>query len=85
MQALGKTLPYDQPLRKEGVAKVTLQGLTGRHGRKVKTGEAINHQKANKKKIFCHNHSRKLEPKNLNYKVENNNKTVCTKGFDKIQ
>ncbi len=27
VQALGETLPNDQPLRQKGVAKVTLQGL----------------------------------------------------------
>lgn len=30
VQALGETLPYDLPLRQEGVAKVTLQGLKER-------------------------------------------------------
>lgn len=30
VQALGETLPYDQPLGQEGVAKVTLQGLKER-------------------------------------------------------
>lgn len=45
VQALGKPLPYDQPLGQEGVAEVTLQGLRERHSRKVKTGLAINQKK----------------------------------------
>lgn len=46
VQALGKTLPYDQPLGQEGVAKVTLEGLKERDRKKEKTGLTIN-QKVN--------------------------------------
>lgn len=46
VQALSETLPYDQPLGQEGVAKVTLQGLKERDRKKEKIGLAIN-QKVN--------------------------------------
>lgn len=45
VEALGETLPYDQPLGQEGVAKVTLQGLRERDRKKEKNWVAIN-QKA---------------------------------------
>ncbi len=47
VQALGETLPYDQPLGQEGVAKVTLQGLKERHRKKEKKNELAINQKVN--------------------------------------